>query len=81
MFSSQAASLQTDIMSAVSAVRSLDPTSGLVAKTGQHHQSVSLVYTLHSMLAFEALLRPTSDLSQLAAQLHVIQVKPDPEYV
>jgi len=73
MFSNQATSLQNDIMSAVSAVRSLDPTSGLVAKTGQHHQSVSLVYTLHSMLAFEALLRPTSDLSQLAAQLHVIQ--------
>ena len=44
-----------------------DEGSGISSTT-----TTSLTYTLHSLLAFDVILQPTSDLSQLAGQLVVI---------
>lgn len=73
MFTSSTSNLQAEIANAVQAIRNLDPSVELSHHSGTRKSLVSLTYTLHSMLAFEAVLHPTSDLNQLAGQLATIQ--------
>jgi len=68
IFSSDNSPLEQELRLAVEAVRSLDPTSSLTTSS----PSNALSHTLHSLLSFDAVLCPTSDLSQLAGQLNTI---------
>jgi len=67
MFSPENSSLEQDLRLAVEAIRSLDPTANL-----NNNSCNALSYTLHSLLSFDAVLCPTSDLTQLAGQLSTI---------
>jgi len=68
VFSPENSTMEQDLRLAVEDLRSLDPTSSLNTSS----PTSSLSHTLHSLLSFDAVLCPTSDLTQLAGQLTTI---------
>jgi len=61
--------LLTELVAALQDIKQLQPPLLALEEDGSF---TSLTYTLHALLAFDVILQPTSDLSQLANQLVVI---------
>ena len=77
LFAAENSSTEKELRRLVEAVRTLEPSLDIRRGVSGPHTRIELVYTLASIVSYDAILCPTSDLTQLAGHLNTVMAIKD----